>query len=302
MRKSHQTQTRIKGQQRARSREWPRLLDLCAGAWWDLHAHSTPCHRPKALSTKLGIQMPRRWCYLCQYPKEVPRGTQRLSPQFLPTSGAAGAAQNEGPRDGECSVGGEEKSRTRLPGSQVTVKSVCEVCNTQVGHLDGTRPGTLCRRWAENAQRMLKWRQKSKLSFVGWIRSRGGEGLEWGWMWSFSIGTVWAGPKAERAWPGLGVGPKRGGSRGGERVGVRAGGVRRAGLTAWGIPLRVRSPALLASVCERSAKFSALVAAAPSAPAATTRPAPGAARLRRPAVRQGMARVKTGSRGRKGRL
>lgn len=170
-------------------------------------------------------------------PMSVPKGgAQRHTKAApLPNSslllGQRGRAQNEGPRNGECSVG-EEKSRTRLPGSQVTVKSVCEVCNTQVGHLDGTRPGTLCRRWAENAQRMLKWRQKSKLSFVGWIRSRGGEGLEWGWKWSFSIGTVWAGPKAERAWPGLGVGPKRGGSRGGEGVGVRAGGVRRAGLTA----------------------------------------------------------------------
>lgn len=38
--------------------------------------------------------MPRQWCYLCQYPKEVPRGTQRLPPpQFLPTSGAAEAGR-----------------------------------------------------------------------------------------------------------------------------------------------------------------------------------------------------------------
>lgn len=176
--------------------------------------------------------MPRQWCYLCQYPKEVPRGTQRLPPPIPPYFwGSGSGAQNEGPRDGGGRVDGEEKSRTRLLGPQVMAESVCEVCDAQVGHLDGTRPGTLCGRWAENAQRMLKWRQKSELSLVGWIRSRGEEGLARGWKWALPIGTVWAGPKAERAWPGLGVGPKRGGSWGGEGVGVRAGGVRRAGLT-----------------------------------------------------------------------
>lgn len=101
--------------------------------------------------------------------------------------------------------------------------------------------------------------------FLYWDSVGGAEG---------GTGVAWAGGGAEK-----GREPGRGGGWG------PGGGRAAGGSDGWGIPLRVRSPALLASVCERNAKFSALVAAAPSAPAATTRPAPGAARLRRPAVR-----------------
>lgn len=104
-------------------------------------------------------------------PMSVPKGGAQRHTKAVPPIppyfwGSGSGAQNEGPRDGESRVDGE-KSRTRLPGPQVRAESVCEVCDAQVGHLDGTRPGTLCGRWADNAQRMLKWRQKSELSLVG---------------------------------------------------------------------------------------------------------------------------------------
>lgn len=143
----------------------------------------------------------------------------------------------------------------------------------------------------------------SELSLNGWTRSRRGEGLKRGWKWALPIGMVWAGPKAERAWPGLGVGPKGAGAGSGGGWG-RDGGRVAGGPDVWGVPLRVCSPSLLASVWprQRSAKVSELRATAPSAPAGTWSPAPGAAGLRCSAVLPSMERVKTASTSCKGLL
>lgn len=143
--------------------------------------------------------------------------------------------------------------------------------------------------------------QGRELSLVGWMRSRGGEGLAGGGKWAFyweglggaegGTGVAWAGGGAEK-----------GREPGREGAGVRAGGVRLAGLTSGASRSEFALYHSWQVSAERSEKVSVLGEAAPSAPAATSRPAPGATRLLHPAHLRGMARVRKGSRGHKSRL
>lgn len=70
------------------------------------------------------------------------------------------------------------------------------------------------------------WERGSQLIPPGWTRSQGEEGLAQDWKPALLIGTIWAGPKEEREWPGRGVWPKRGGSRGGMGLGSGRGASR----------------------------------------------------------------------------
>lgn len=231
----------------------------------------------------------------------VPKGGAQIPPCFL---GSGGRARNEGPREGECRVGGEEKPRMRLPRSRVMVQpclrgvrrsdrtALVTWMGPDLGLLAGGAQGTP--RGCSNEARYRA--QGSELSLVGWIRGwrgagrglpllgrsgrgrrRNGRGLGWGW-----------GRKGAGAGAGGGWGPGRGRAAGGPDV--------------WGVPLRVRSPSLLASVCraEReglSAQGSCTIRTCGDLP-----PRTWCGSVAAPAVLQGMARVKTGFRSCKDRL
>lgn len=200
----------------------PCLLAPCAGAWWDLHAHSIPM----LLSTKYE----RGWCvsYKISTQRRCPealRGcplTPRspIPPCFLDSGGGA-RMRGQGkviavPR--REAKGALQRSQDRAVFTRCAARRP-----DRIVHLDGVRPGTLgwCaeRGCASEAGKMERKVLGSELSLKGWTRSRRGEGLKRGWKWALPIGMVWAGPKAERAWPGLGVGPKRGGSGVGRGLG-----------------------------------------------------------------------------------
>lgn len=193
--------------------------------------------------------MPRQWRYLCQYPKEVPRGTQRLPPQFLPTSGAAEAGRRM-KGQGTVKAASTERSHGRAyrgprSGLSLFVRCATLRSDTWTGPDLGLSAGggQITPRGCSNGDRKASsvlWARSGAAEGRGWCgagsglsllgrsgrgRRRNGRGLVWGW------GRKGAGAGAG----GGGWGPGGGRAAGGSDV--------------WGIPLRVRSPALLASVC-----------------------------------------------------
>lgn len=175
--------------------------------------------------------MPRQWRYLCQYPKEVPRGTQRLPPQFLPTSGAAEAGRRM-KGQGTVKAASTERSHGRAyrgprSGLSLFVRCATLRSDTWTGPDLGLSAGggQITPRGCSNGDR--------KASSVLWARSGAAEGRGWCGAGSGLSLLGRSGRGRRRNGRGLvwGWGRKGAGAGAGGGVGVRAGGVRRAGLT-----------------------------------------------------------------------
>lgn len=182
-----------------------------------------PCHRSKALSTELGIQMPSGVTYVSTQ-RRCPEAHKGCPPQFLPTSGAAEAGRRMRGQGTVEAASMERRSHGRAywgPRSWLSLFVRCATLRSDTwtgpdlglsagggqrtprGCSNGDRKASLVLWAGSGAAEGRGWRGAgSGLSLLGRSgrgRRRNGRGLVWGW-----------GRKGAGAGAGRGLGSGRG--------------------------------------------------------------------------------------------